>query len=618
MLKRAWVLGVVVGVAASGGSCATESTLSANGFANVVVRGFLEEEVELQRVCDGLAQPSQKGDSLRDATRVSEDVAGRAQVLASALKVEDSALHKVLKAEVGDQPDAVLAVATRTTFAYATVLVLVRVSGESEGMVNELTQGMPFGGFFLPLLQRAAAEVVAAGLDASLGMLEAENGLSPAAVASEACRVYDRVDPGAFVTTRALRRAILRFSPKPYASVTRVGAYCKELGEGTCQKLLEKSKALERKVGTPAPDPSKVDVALQPPVTFTPIAPEKIAQRTGALEAVAKSCLAEHPSDPEVCSLTAIDRVASLMVRSDEAKALGFSALERKLDGIESGLHLVRRDIDRVDHHVLAIEARMSEGLREMALDQKSGDAQTKAEFEALRKLIAQPKTELCKEHVTQVVQSRNELARALELVDAQGRSVERACEAWQRTRGVSNTFVSRRLGNLAVTTEDLCEERFVSLKTSVAFNPKGSSQCTNCLGKEIRAFVDDPPPAFKDIKEDLVLIGYADKTPIVNGAVVFVGWQSLSSEPAFGGALPPFQPAWRDGGAQWQAHFVSMPDEERQRVLSLLRAAAVWKDLKLPGNARIEGRGTAEGKREVEIRIGMKRLTFDLATHCR
>lgn len=100
-------------------------------------------------------------------------------------------------------------------FSPAVITGLIYFANEADSLVDRAASSIPLVGSIARVaLSHITAEILAYGLEAGLDALERTSLISRASVARAACRVYERGEARPSVTTRLLKRAILRFSPE--------------------------------------------------------------------------------------------------------------------------------------------------------------------------------------------------------------------------------------------------------------------------------------------------------------------------------------------------------------------------------------------------------------------
>ncbi len=497
------------------------------------------------------------------------------------------------------------ALTRRFDFAHATVLGLAQVAQLVEGMVEDVADSFGyFKGFAGPLLARVSAELIAVGMDHVLTGLEKRGNVSAASVATHACQVYQRVDPASHVTTRVLRRAILRFSAASYGKTSGMVAACRALsakkGGSVCAEILQDQ------LGVPPPTSGETEgeaalaAVLQPVASEASAAPSEAQQR--ALAVAAKGCI-EDPAREGTCTIDRVARVASVLAGLESFRgesAARFASLEARIDRFHESLSLLHTKVDRLGRDVAFVERRAAAGAEALEHLQKDvRDARERvggAEAAILSALGKQPKTQ-CRDHVQRVMRARNDLAREL------GVGAIDPCPLTGGSGAGTIRVYGTRFSGVSVRHEELCDQRFVTVNASIGFS-QGAFACSasGCLEQGFREIV-----AAKAGKPGagLVLVGNADTTPVVNKRRVRDAWKQVKSDPKNAALLAEIPDTTEN-------------DDELQRLLSMLRAMSVRDELAVTGPVVLEALGKASNRRGVDVRFVLPDLTLDLATHCR
>jgi hypothetical protein len=497
------------------------------------------------------------------------------------------------------------ALTQRFNFAHATVLGLVQVAQLVEGMVNDVADGFGFfKGFASPLLERVSAELIAVGMDGILAGLEKDGHVTAAAVAAHACKVYQRVDPSSQVTSRVVRRAILRFSPASYGKATGMLAACAELsrkkgGDPVCREILEDQLGVE--LPPSSGGDASLEAVLQPRLADQAAAAPPTAEQVRALEVASKACL-EDEAREGACTLDRVTRVASVLAelgRFEGETGARFASLEARIDRFEESVSLLHGKVDRLGGDVANVRARTASlGAAMDSLRRDVADARDKvsgAEASILGALGKLPRTQ-CKDHIQKVIRARNELAREL------GVAAIDPCPLTGGSGGGTIRVYATKFTSVSVRHEELCDQRFVTVNAQVTFS-QGSFECgAGCLD---RGFRELTAQKIQKPGAGLVLVGNADQTPIINKRKIRDAWKLKKAEPGNASLLPEI-PMETDS------------DDELQRILSMLRAMSVRGEIGAGSGAiMLEALGKASNRRGVDVRFVLPDVTLDLAAHC-
>jgi hypothetical protein len=416
------------------------------------------------------------------------------------------------------------AVARRVNMSFATVMTLVAVSRRAEQLAQDLSASFGwFEGFARPLLDLAAAEVVAASMDGLLDRLEHEQKVSKASVSAQACRIYDKVDATSSVASRTLRRVMLRFSRADYSKVSEAARACAELEaaaerEGrdaderrVCKTMLEKTRRRGSGGGK---------ISLRPRLSGRKLKAQQVAaeQHVAAFRAAAKKCLEEHRSTtPELCTLERVERVASLLAALSGSQAnraalvhASFSAVESQLDALSERLLVIERKVDGVRGEVDQLHS--SSRVASDRLESTQQRLETKVDIlerhlvrDAM--VMAGRAGKACRSYVDSVLNARNELARQLKLRDDRQRPVTTPCTRYdeQFPAAGDELYVSEEFPGVTTRREALCGSRFVQLHATFDYDPSApdpaevSRRTLELLAKTVRS------------GDSVLLVGYGE-----------------------------------------------------------------------------------------------------------
>lgn len=385
-------------------------------------------------------------------------------------------------------------VARRVNTSYATVLTLAAISRRAEQMATDLSASFGwFQGFARPLLDLAAADVVASSMDALLDRLERQQAVTKASVSQQACRLYDRTDPTALVTSRTLRRAILRFSSRDYAKIAEPMRACAELERSSKKagKSANESAVCARMraefpgaKSRPSPDLDLKHGASEATVVS--------ARHAAALRAAAHACLAEETANAGRCTLERVERVASLLAVNGaaaeiESSQADFATLENQLSALGDRLLVVEHKLDAVRVRVDDLNAEAQSGDERLTTSQARID--TKLEMLERRLLrdtmvFAGRAGKACRQYVDTQLDARNRLAQELDLRNDREEPVRTPCTGYDEESPAAGDqrFTSAHIPGMTVQREDLCGGRFVALSFSLeydvgAFEPPASGR---------------------------------------------------------------------------------------------------------------------------------------------
>lgn len=386
------------------------SAINGSAFAQGFIVQQLQEEGALQATCQALrAQPTDHDKSLlcralfcgegaacpcgvgADLLKALREQPG-ARASADVLAMVGASLGIKLDARLQDG-EAILGELRKGERAYqktisqinlakAGLFVVLRLSDQAQGAAEYIASSIPYvGGLARPLLERAAAALVAAALDEVLTLVEDKYGLPRKDFSKEACALFDRSEMRSEVANSVLRRTILRYAGKEQQAMAGALTDCAALAsararEGApsvCVEMAEKVLGPAAKAAAASTTRAKgvEDLLRIEPPKAERLDPRPLQEQARWLSVSAKKCLEDASSgSKDTCTLERVLPVAGYLygITMDPKGALSvadvrFSEIERSLKAIEADLSGIHRDLEALDGRLAACEARWSSGV---------------------------------------------------------------------------------------------------------------------------------------------------------------------------------------------------------------------------------------------------------------
>jgi hypothetical protein len=504
-------------------------------------------------------------------------------------------------------------VARQVNLSFATVMALLSFSERAERLAHDTARSFVwFEGFARPLLEVAAAELVAASLDSVLDRLEQQQAVTRASVSSQACRLYDKLDTSSAVRARVLRRAILRFSAFDYDRHSEPAQACRELERAARSAGLDADEAaicrqIRRGLRTSS---RSEDLRPRLKVRSGRKEPARLGdQHVAALRRAAGLCLAEYGERAsESCTLGRIDQVASLLAATSGSPDHGSpptpmadGADAKRLGGARFGI--LERQASLLSARLLAVEAKLDAlqaelGQCQEAMDRStahalSGQGRVEAKLDVLERhlvrdtmVFAGRAGQACRQYVHGVLGRRNALAQELGL-EARGAPVTAPCSQYDEqypARG-DELYAATRFRGVFVRREELCGSRFVGLSLTIDFAPglsEPSEESRNALAWLARTIQGG---------DTVALIAYGDDA--VRSKALFDAYDDLPNRAKERFTKP----------------------SSAANALAILRAARVAMELGAASTSMSTGGGKAQ-RVEVAVLLGGK-YAFDPLHNC-
>jgi hypothetical protein len=298
-----------------------------------------------------------------------------------------------------EDPETTKRLIARFSLSRAGLFITLRLADQAQRLAEHLASSFSiFQGLALPVLERAAAGIVATAMDEVLNWVEKSHNLPRADVAKEACRLRERIEPKATVAGLVLERAVLRYAreserSKPDATFRSCEALSSGSGkdDGTkkaCETMRDKVEGSARqsvkpasiqgkgrrsaRPGKPPPTASKAAEAparstsdlkewLRPKPPMSDTAPNVEAQ-ANALRASAQGCVDVEnkaaPAERRSCTLERVLPVASYIYmnglkveRTSDVSAI-FASAEQRMSALQEEIEALRKDMQKMEGSV--------------------------------------------------------------------------------------------------------------------------------------------------------------------------------------------------------------------------------------------------------------------------
>jgi len=383
-------------------------------------------------------------------------------VLGATLNIADKRdVKKILGTnDATSNNDKIKSLIARMTLARAGLFVNMRLADEAQRLADHVAASFSiFEGFARPVLERVAAEIVAAGMDLTLNNIEKMYQVPRADFSKDACVLYDRAIPRSKVSRYVLERSILRYAigDREYPSGTPKD--CAELNKAkvrsgdsshadVCSAIIGKISVPENKSAHStrndaghrpndltfvSGDPlskvrsrSELEKWLRPEVPSSDAGSTRIEEQANALRTSAKLCVQTNAVD--YCTLDRILPVASYIHAltldgqepARQAKSfaeIDFQSAESRLSALEAELMILRRNVEAMQRDVRGATQDLQIIKEESERSWQIIDHLNKQNDELVTKVAVFSQlayNNKCRDRYEKTIQARNNLAQEL------------------------------------------------------------------------------------------------------------------------------------------------------------------------------------------------------------
>jgi flagellar motor protein MotB len=288
----------------------------------------------------------------------------------------------------------------------AAVASMVSIANEATDGASQIASVFSVGqGIARAVVERLAAEAVAQSLEGVLARLEKQKLLHTASMSRAACAIFRKGEPRELVTSRFLRRTILRFSGVRYPTGEICSALRQSSGADVCAEAMKRAAVGSEQIDAPSAE----RITIQPPALDS-AEPARMVDAQVVL-AAAKRCGDLDGGATADRMPECIRRVASISKVAEGT--LDDAALLQELKRVEAILGAMHGQVQNIQDRLGRVEDTLrdmngdADALRQIVRQQH--ERCTQAQGQVLTMLMSQQTA--CPRHLESLVRERQQCA---------------------------------------------------------------------------------------------------------------------------------------------------------------------------------------------------------------